>query len=175
MTQSERSKLLRTALDLWRGSPFADLNDQTALLPEITRLEALRVSATGLRVDAELALGRHTTLVGELEALVNEYPLHEQFRAQLMLALYRSGRHVEALRSYERHRAHLGEELGLEPSNDLRELEAQILSSDAALGIAYTDPSAPTSIRGYELRGRLDSDGDSLVHRAYQRSLGTLR
>src|SRR5262249_6009978 len=82
------------------------------------------------RIDADLALGRDTSLISELEQLVATYPLREHFRAQLMLALSRAGRQAEALRAYQDARAVLGEELGLEPSAELRQLENAILQQD---------------------------------------------
>ena len=87
----------------------------------------------GRRIDAELAEGRHATLIGELESLTTEYPLRETFWAQHMLALYRSGRQAEALRSYHKARGHLIEETGLDPSPGLRDLERRILDHDPSL------------------------------------------
>src|SRR2546429_438762 len=84
-------------------------------------LEELRTSAVEQRVDADLALGRHAELVGELESLAKEHPLRERLRGQLMLALYRSGRQVEALAAYQESRRALIEELGIEPGKPLRE------------------------------------------------------
>ena len=92
----------------------------------------MRVATIEARIDADLALGRHAALVAELEQLVLEYPMREHLRAQLMLALSRSGRQTEALRSYRSARAVLGDELGLEPSPELRALETAILRQDEA-------------------------------------------
>src|SRR5918999_638900 len=105
-----------------------------AAQPEATRLEELRLAATEERVELELAAGRHADLVGELEALVARHPLRERLHAQLMLALYRSGRQADALAAYQRARAALNEELGLDPSAELRELERAILGQDPELG-----------------------------------------
>ena len=91
---------LREALSLWRGPPLADLYYESFAQPAIARLEELRLAAVEKRIDADLALGRHGALVGELEALVSEHPLRERLRAQLMLALYRCGRQADALAVY---------------------------------------------------------------------------
>jgi DNA-binding SARP family transcriptional activator/ABC-type branched-subunit amino acid transport system substrate-binding protein/DNA-binding beta-propeller fold protein YncE len=128
--------LLRKALDLWRGQALADLAYEPFAQPEIARLEELRLTALEERIDADLALGRSDELIGELESLVQGYPLRERLRGQLMLALYRSGRQAEALRVYQDGRQHLAAELGLEPGESLRRLERQIFEQDAALGAA---------------------------------------
>lgn len=127
--------MLREALGLWTGHPYADVDARGALDPEITRLEELRVAALQARIDADLALGHHRALIGELEALSNEYPLQEGFRVRQMLALYRSGRQAEALRLYDRTRRYLGEELGIEPSSELQRLQQRILDHDPALDL----------------------------------------
>ena len=127
---------LREALALWRGPPLADLCYESFAQPAIARLEELRLTALEKRIDADLALGRHTGLVGELEALAAEHPLREQLRAQLMLALYRCGRQADALGVYRSTRLALVEQLGIEPSVPLRELEQLILRQDPALELA---------------------------------------
>jgi DNA-binding SARP family transcriptional activator/WD40 repeat protein/energy-coupling factor transporter ATP-binding protein EcfA2 len=168
------SDRLATALALWRGNPFADVDGAPVLRPEITRLNELRLVALGDRVDADLALGRHELLVGELESLAVDYPLHERFRAQLMMALYRSGRHGEALRAFSRTRDHFIEEMGIEPSAQLGALELQMLNRDPKLDLAAS-PEAPgitRAIRGYELRQLISADGHDAVYRGYQRSVG---
>ena len=124
---------LRAALSLWRGPPLADFASEPFAQTEIARLEELHLAALGERIDADLALGRHVELGPELEALVREHPLREGFRAQLMLALYRSGRQAEALETYHQARRMLREELGLEPGRALQELERAILRQDAEL------------------------------------------
>ena len=125
---------LREALALWRGSPLADLAYESFAQPEIARLGELRLTALEERIEADLALGREDELIGELETLVEQHPLRERLRGQLMLALYRAGRQAEALRVYQDGRQHLAAELGLEPSEGLRRLERQILEQDPALG-----------------------------------------
>lgn len=140
-TDSARAAaLLRDALAMWRGSPFADLSDERSLQPAIARLEAQRLAAVEEWIEAELATGRHGPLVGEIESLVGRYPLRERLRGQLMLALYRSGRQSEALRSYQEARHYLVEELGVEPSPELQWLEERMLAQDPALGIDVAIP-----------------------------------
>src|SRR5262245_31476648 len=130
---AEASQRLRAALALWRGHPYADLPGSFALEVEARRLEELRLRAVETRIEAELTLGRHADLIPELEVLCEEFAVHERFRAQHMLALYRCGRQAEALRAYHRTRTYLAEELGLEPSPQLQELERRILNQDASL------------------------------------------
>jgi DNA-binding SARP family transcriptional activator/streptogramin lyase len=142
---------LREALALWRGPPLADLDDSLAR-PERAQLEDKRASALEQRIDADLELGRHADLVPELEALVREDPLRERRRAQLMLALYRSGRQADALNSYRNGRTLLADELGLEPGTELRQLEKAILEHDPALAPPAPPPRAG---RTSEERGRL--------------------
>jgi len=141
---------LRRALALWRGPALADLTYESFAQPEIARLEELRWAALEQRVDADLAAGRHAELVGELGALVAEHPLRERLRAQLMLALYRSGRQAEALSAYRQAQRELSDELGLEPSEELKQLEQAILRQDAELSPARDVP-APTAPAGRSL------------------------
>jgi DNA-binding SARP family transcriptional activator/tetratricopeptide (TPR) repeat protein len=130
---AEAASQLRSALALWRGSALADVAYEPFAQGEIARLEELRLAVLEERIDADLALARHADLVGELEALVADHPLRERLRGQLMLALYRSDRQAEALESYQAARHVLTEELGLEPSEALKELERAILAQDPAL------------------------------------------
>jgi DNA-binding SARP family transcriptional activator len=125
--------LLVEALGLWRGRALGDLADAEWALGEAARLDGLRLSALEQRIDAELAVGRHSQLVGELEVLVLEHPLRERFWGQLMTALYRNGRQAEALRAFQRLRSALGDELGIAPSPELVILERQVLAQDSAL------------------------------------------
>jgi YVTN family beta-propeller protein len=124
---------LREALSLWRGAPLADFSYEPFAQAEIARLEDLHLDALEERIDADLALGRHGDLTGELEAMVAKHPLRERLRGQLMLALYRSGRQAEALAVYQETRRLLVDDLGLEPSRELQELEQAILRHDDAL------------------------------------------
>jgi DNA-binding SARP family transcriptional activator len=127
------AEALRGALRLWRGPPLSDVAFEPFAQAEIARLEELRLAALEERIEADLVLGRHAELVPELEGLIREHPLRERLRAQLMLALYRSGRQSEALDAYQQARRLLSTELGLEPGRTLRELEAAILRQDAQL------------------------------------------
>ena len=110
----------REALALWRGEALADLIDEPFAVPEIRRLEQLRLRAAELAIGADLAAGRHREVIGELEALVAEDPLREQLHAQHMLALYRSGRQAEALRVFREVRELLVDQIGVEPGPELR-------------------------------------------------------
>jgi predicted ATPase/DNA-binding SARP family transcriptional activator len=127
------SARLREALCLWRGPALADLGYEPFAQSHIARLEELGLAAIEERIEADLALGRHTPLVAELTTLVREHPLRERLRAQLMLALYRSGRQADALAAYQEARRTLVDELGVEPDAELRKLNRRILNQDAAL------------------------------------------
>lgn len=134
--------LLEEALSLWRGAALADCE-----LPlEAARLEEQRVAAIEQRLEAELASGRSSELVGELESLVAEHPLREPFRAQLMLALYRAGRQAEALDAYRSARDTLLDELGIEPSPRLKQLEQAILRQDDSLASAASRTLTATAL-----------------------------
>jgi DNA-binding SARP family transcriptional activator len=135
---------LREALALWRGPALADLAYEPFAQAEIARLEELRLATLEERVDADLAAGQHADLVGELRALIAAQPLRERFRAQLMLALYRSARQAEALEVYQQARRELLDELGLEPGEALKRLERAILEQDPALDL---EPAAPPARR----------------------------
>jgi DNA-binding SARP family transcriptional activator len=124
---------LREALALWRGPALSDLRYESFAQAEIGRLEELRLVAQEKRIDADLAAGKDAELVGDLEALVDEHPLRERLRAQLMLALYRAGRQADALAAYTAARKTLVDELGIEPSSALQELERAILRQDPSL------------------------------------------
>src|SRR5581483_3430927 len=139
------AETLRAALELWRGTPLPDL-EGAAAIAEVARLDELRLAATEDLVDAELELGRHRRLVGELERLAAEHPLRERLRAQLMLALYRSGRQADALAVYQRARRTLLDELGLEPGESLRQLERKILAQDRSLDLAVSAAASPRRI-----------------------------
>lgn len=124
---------LADALALWRGRPYSGLWDVVDLNLEAHRLEELRLQAVELRIDAQLAAGDHELIVAEIEALAEEHPTRERFRAQQMLALYRSGRQADALAAFRKAEAYLAEYLGLEPSAELRDLELAILEQDEKL------------------------------------------
>src|SRR5215216_6631432 len=131
---------LRTALGLWRGEALSDIAFEPFIQTEAARLEGLRLDAMQDRIEADLGTGRGTELVGELERLVAAEPLRERLWAQLMLALYRSGRQADALDVYRRTRETLVEELGIEPSPALQELERAILRHDRDLQIGRRPP-----------------------------------
>jgi DNA-binding SARP family transcriptional activator len=131
----ERATKLRQGLALWRGPPLADFALDTFAQPEIGRLEELRLAALEERIDAELETGAHAGLVGELEVLVEQQPLREGLRRQLMLALYRSGRQAEALQVYHDTRRVLVDELGIDPSRRLQQVHGAILRQDADLDV----------------------------------------
>lgn len=139
--EPERAReLLRAALALWRGEPFGELADASALADFVRRIGDVRTLAVEDRVDADLALGGHHELLPELVALIAEEPLRERRRAQLMLALHRSGRHAEALRVYRDYHAYLATELGLQPGRAVRELELAIAQHDPSLDLATAAP-----------------------------------
>jgi YVTN family beta-propeller protein len=134
-----RAQLLHEALALYRDTPLAELRAEPFFVATVHQLEELRLGALEERIDADLALGRHAALVPELDALVAEHPYRERLRAQLMLALYRSGRQTDALEAYQAGRRVLRDELGLEPGNELRDLEAAILRHDERLAPPIQD------------------------------------
>ena len=133
-------------MTLWRGPPLADFRYEPFAQAEIARLEELQLACLEERNEANLALGSAGALTAELGRMVTDHPLRERLRGQLMLALYRSGRQAEALEAYRQFRSTLIEELGLEPSSALRELQAAILRHDPVL--------APGSAAGGTLLAR---------------------
>jgi predicted ATPase/DNA-binding SARP family transcriptional activator len=144
-----RGELLRSALALFRGEPLADFRYEPLARDEAARLEELRLGALADRIETDLELGRHGSLIPELEVLAAEHPHDERLRRALMLALYRAGRQAEALERYAEGRRRLVEDLGIEPSPALKELERQILNHDPALqplGAARTAQTALTRL-----------------------------
>jgi DNA-binding SARP family transcriptional activator len=148
---------LREALALWRGRALADLDSEPAVRDVVLDLEEERLEATELRIEADLAVGRHADLVPELERLLAEHPAREVLYRHLMLALYRSGRQANALEVYRRARMRLMEELGLEPSQRLRALQAAVLRQDPAVAFEPPDlaarrhlPAQPNALVGRE-------------------------
>jgi DNA-binding SARP family transcriptional activator len=139
---------LRAALGLWRGRPLEGLEDYAFAAAEAERLEDVRLGALEARFEAELALGRHQAVVGEIRALANAHPARETLRYELMLALYRTGRQADALAAYAQARRYLVEQLGIEPSAQLRDLERAILQHDPALTLDPAPVSAPASAAG---------------------------
>ena len=151
---------LAAGLALWRGPALADVAGGSLAQPEAIRLEELRLAALEDRIEADLAVGRRE-LVGELEQLVARHPLRERLWGQLMVALYRSGRQADALRVFQRARAVLIEELGIEPGPELRRLEAAVLAQDPALDFHVGGP-------GFDLPAALDLSGGVFAGRAAQ-------
>jgi DNA-binding SARP family transcriptional activator/outer membrane protein assembly factor BamB len=141
----DAARLLREGLALWRGAPLAELSDSFAPADR-ARLEEQRQAALEQRIQADLALGRHAELVPELEGVVRKQPLRERLRGQLMLALYRCGRQADALEVYRSGRRLLGEELGLEPDDELQRLEKAILNHDPSLDAPETAEVEPPSV-----------------------------
>jgi DNA-binding SARP family transcriptional activator len=139
----EASARLRDALALWRGPALADFTYEPFAQAEIARLEELRLATLEDRIEADLELGRDAELVPELEALVGRHPLRERLRAQLMSALYRSGRQAEALQTFADARRALVDELGIEPGAGLRALQRRILEQDPALEAVAAPVAAP--------------------------------
>ena len=125
--------VLSEALETWRGEPLLELNDQPVGMAESARLAELRRAAEESLVGARLDAGEHAEIIGDLEAAISAEPLREKRWAQLMLALYRCGRQADALRAYQRLQSMLAEELGIDPSRELRELEEAILNQDQHL------------------------------------------
>jgi WD40 repeat protein/DNA-binding SARP family transcriptional activator/energy-coupling factor transporter ATP-binding protein EcfA2 len=141
------ARRLHQALALWRGPPLADLALLEFLQPEIRRLEELRLVATMDQVDADLATGRGAELIAQIEGLVASNPLQERVRGQLILALYRAGRQADALAVYRQTSELLRDELGLEPSRALQELERSVLQQDRVLDV---DPRPTRAVTGVE-------------------------
>jgi DNA-binding SARP family transcriptional activator len=136
--------LLRQALALWRGPPLGDLAGEPFARAEIARLEEQRLAALEARIEADLAAGRHTDLVGELRRLVAINPTRERLAAHLMLALYRCGRQTDALQAYQDARRMLVADVGVEPGPGLRGLQEAILRHDVALERSGDVPAPPT-------------------------------
>jgi predicted ATPase/DNA-binding SARP family transcriptional activator len=134
---------LREALELWRGPPLAELASAPFGPAEIARLEEQHLAALEVRVEADLAAGRHAELVGELQQLTSRHPWRERLHAQLMLALYRSGRQADALEAYRHAREVLVEQLGIEPGAELHDLHEAILAHDPAIDAPPVTPGSP--------------------------------
>ena len=152
--------LLTDALAMWRGPPLTDVEFGSLGHDEIGRLEEMRLRAEEQRIEANLRLGRHAEVIGELEALVAVHPLRERLRGQLMLALYRCGRQAEALEVYRETRRKMVEELGIEPGAGLQKLEQGILRQDPALQASAEPeegrPSLPGTGRARTRRRRVE-------------------
>jgi DNA-binding SARP family transcriptional activator/WD40 repeat protein len=160
--------LLDEGLALWRGPAYAEFAHEDWVRPVAAGLEELRLVALERRAQARLDLGQHTEVVPEMEVLAREHPLRERFQAQLMLALHRSGRQGDALRSFRRHRATLAEETGLVPSRELVDLERRIALDDPSLAFV----AAGRVARGYILADEIGEGSFGTVYRAIQPSVG---
>jgi DNA-binding SARP family transcriptional activator/WD40 repeat protein len=154
------------ALDLWRGPAFGDLATEASLRSEAARLDDLRLSALEERIEAQLTLGDLGEAIGELEDLTTRHPLRERFWEQRMLALYRAGRQGEALAAYQRAREILADDLGIDPSPELRRVHERILAQSPDL-----DPGGEP-LRGYRLLERVGEDPFGVVYRATQPNVG---
>lgn len=142
LAPAERREHLVRALAMWRGPVLAEFAFESFAQPEIRRLEELRLAVLAERIDADLELGRHGDVIGELEALAAEHPLRESFVRQRMVALYRAGRQAEALDVYQAARTRFVDELGIEPGPELRQLQAEILRQEAGLVLPGSAPSS---------------------------------
>jgi DNA-binding SARP family transcriptional activator len=160
---ADAAEVLRSALSIWRGPALADFEYEAFAQPAIVRLEELRLTAIESRIDADLALGRHDDMIGELQSLVLQHPLRERLRGQLMLALYRSGRQAEALEAYREGRHALVEELGIDPSPPLQELERAILRQDPSLGAPGAEPVAAHPARAILVAAQSEATLDALL------------
>ena len=159
-------RILGEALALWRGPALADLESEPSLAAEIARLEELRLQAIEEKAAAELQLGHHVRVVAELETLTRLHPLRERLWGELMLALYRSDRQGEALAAFDRARKMLSEELGIDPSHELRLLHERILRQDADLEL-QGEP-----LRGYRVIEQIGEGAFGVVYRASQPQIG---
>jgi DNA-binding SARP family transcriptional activator/tetratricopeptide (TPR) repeat protein len=140
---ADRARHLQAALALWRGRPLADVAGLPWLDEQAARLDQFWLHAQRALVETRLALGEHVALVPDLERLVQDHPFDEQIHGQLMLALYRTGRQADALAAYQRLRRSLGNDLGIDPSQPLRDLEAAILRQEPSLDRPAPAPPAP--------------------------------
>ena len=166
-----RGEDLREALALWSGSPLADFARERWATSAIARLEEMRLLALERLADIDLELGRHAELVGQLEAELVDHPFRERLRAQLMLALYRSGRQADALAAYRSGRAAMVEQLGIEPYPAMQELERAILRQDPALDLgqpgAVERSILVAAFDGTRLEG-LGEIAETLAHRSHR-------
>ncbi|MEU6807625.1 AMP-binding protein [Streptomyces sp. NPDC046831] len=171
--------LLRQALALWRGEPFAGLETGPLLAAQIAQMADSRLGALELRITADLQLGRHRGLVGELQQLTADHPLNEEFAAQLMRAAHRSGQRVTALEAFAMLRRRLVDELGIEPSEPLQRLQQDVLNEAlpqpatvpaGAPAEAVTAPLAgePAAAPARTVRGRLPLDIPDFTGRTRQ-------
>jgi DNA-binding SARP family transcriptional activator len=166
---------LRRALDLWRGRPYEDVNYTTRFHVEIERLEERRLTVLEARLDADLQLGHHSEVVHELQALVAQHGYREAFWELLLIALYRSGRQAEALRSYDQCRRSLLYHLGIEPGPRLRRLQQSILQQAPELESTHNARTPSSNVQSARVQrcsqhrwscGRTSSDTHWTTHRS---------
>jgi len=171
----QADQLLSDALQLWRGAPLADISSETLRADTAPQLDQLHLQALEWRNDAWLSLGRHREIVPPLQGLVTANPLRERFHAQLMLALYRSGRQADALAAFRRARLLIVEELGVEPGPELRELHRRMLAADESLevrtaaatqGAEVVPRQLPATVMNFTGRERELSAMTAALHRA---------
>ena len=172
---SEAARLLGAAQKLWRGQAYSEVRDEPFARAEARRLEELLLAATEARIDAELTLGRHEGLIGELESLTSANPMRERLWSQRMLALYRCGRQAEALRVFGDLRSTLVAELGIDPGHDVTWMEHAILTQEPGLDFpvppeseddAAEEPAGSSSTPGYRFRPPSTANESPFVGRA---------
>ena len=149
----DAARLLAEADQMWRGPAYSEVRDEPYARAEARRLEELRLTATETRLDAELTVGRHQAVIGELESLTGTHPMRERLWSQRMLALYRCGRQAEALRVFQDLRSILVAELGIDPGHDVTWMEHAILTQEPALDFAAPTEQIPSrAVRPPEVR-----------------------
>ena len=171
------SMVIGEALSLWHGRAYQEFTYERWAQSEIEHLTEARLAAVESRIQADLDRGMAGELIGELGSLVREHPLRERFSAQLMVALYRSGRQAEALRAYRMLAERLADELAITPSAEVQRLEERIVMADPLLMVVseerQTIPVAVTrTVRGYELREEIGRNDVAVTYRGYQASAG---
>ena len=164
-------RLLNEALELWRGEPFPELEDLDSATAEITRLGTDRLEMTEERFDVALSLGRHTQILGELTGFTERHELRERAWRQLAVALHRAGRQADALQALNRYRERLVEHAGLDPSNEMLELEAKLLIGSAELDLNLEPEGQNQQLRGYRLIEEIGTGAFSIVWRGVQPSV----
>ena len=160
---------IEEALVLWRGDALEEFAHEEWCVGEATRLDGLRVFAQEEWIEAMLACGLHDDAIGELDLLIERHPVRDRPRAQLMLALYRAGRQVEAVRRFQDYRRYLDREIGVDVSDELRGLEQRIINRDLALRQL---PTVRRRLRGYELGPQIGQGSFGRIYRASQPALG---
>lgn len=166
---------LTEALGMWRGAPLADVGLVPSVLTESARLEEARLAVVEARIEAEIGLGRQEALLPELKVMVSQFPLRERLHAHLMVALYRAGQQAEALGAYRDLRRLLVDELGVEPSKPLRELQGRILRDDPQLLEAPRRGSSATAVLRLAVPRTLPPDVPAFIGRDHELAWITAR